>query len=89
MAAITEQATPALAGPERVIVAPVAGVFEPVEAHDGAAIEAGQVVGHVRCGDQRVAITSPFAGRARGVFAWADERVRRYQPVLWMAGEAA
>ena len=88
MAPLTEQATPSLAGPERVIVAPVAGVFEPATT-DGTAIVSGQVVGHVRCGGKRVAITSPFAGEARGMFAWPDERVRRYQPVLWMAGQAA
>ena len=89
MAPIAEHATPSLAGPERVVVAPVAGVFEPVDTADGATIAAGQIVGHVRCGATRVAITSPFAGRARGMFAWPDERVRRFQPVLWMAGEAA
>lgn len=77
-----------LSGPERVIVAPAAGVFEPL-AVDGGAIRRGQVVGHVRCGAERVEITSPFDGQARGVFAWPDERVRRYQPVLWMAGRAA
>ncbi len=84
----TEQESPALAGPERVIVAPAAGLFEPA-ATDGAPIRRGQVVGHVRCGSERVEITSPFDGQARGVFAWPDERVRRYQPVLWMAGRAA
>ena len=78
----------ALTGPERVIVAPAAGVFEPAAA-DGMPIRRGQVVGHVRCGAERVEITSPFDGQARGVFAWPDERVRRYQPVLWMAGRAA
>ena len=89
MAPHTEQESPALTGPERVIVAPAAGVFEPVPTTRGSAIRRGQVVGHVRCGDQRVEITSPFDGQAQGVFAWPDERVRRFQPVLWMAGEAA
>ena len=84
----TEQDASALTGPERVIVSPAAGVFEPAAA-DGMPIRRGQVVGHVRCGAERVEITSPFDGQARGVFAWPDERVRRYQPVLWMAGRAA
>ena len=85
----TEHDAPALTGPERVIVSPAAGVFEPIDTTDGAVIRRGQVVGHVRCGAERVEITSPFDGQARGVFAWPDERVRRFQPVLWMAGRAA
>ncbi|MGB1681291.1 MAG: hypothetical protein ACPHFO_03035 [Acidimicrobiales bacterium] len=40
-------------------------------------------------GPERVEVASPFDGQARGVFAWPDERVRRFQPVLWMAGRAA
>ncbi|MEM9464513.1 MAG: hypothetical protein AAGA90_04040 [Actinomycetota bacterium] len=84
----TEQDLGALTGPERIIVAPAAGVFEPATA-DGAPIHRGQIVGHVRCGAERIEITSPFDGQARGVFAWPDERVRRFQPVLWMAGRAA
>lgn len=84
----TEQDSPALTGPERVIVAPAAGVFEPA-ATDGSKICRGQVIGHIRCGQERIEITSPFTGQTRGVFAWPDERVRRYQPVLWMAGMAA
>ena len=82
------EAAAALTGPERVIVTPAAGIFEPV-ACDGTSIRRGQVVGHVVCGAERVEVTSPFDGQARGVFAWPDERVRRFQPVLWMAGRAA
>ena len=88
MAPHTEHDAIALTGPERMIVAPAAGVFEPAMA-DGAPIHRGQVVGHIRRGSDRVEITSPFDGRARGVFAWPDERVRRFQPVLWMADTAA
>ncbi|MEM9202507.1 MAG: hypothetical protein AAGC53_12635 [Actinomycetota bacterium] len=83
------EASAALSGPERVIVAPAAGIFEPTVRANGATIRRGQVIGHVRCGAERVEITSPFDGQARGTFAWPDERVRRYQPVLWMAGRAA
>ncbi|MEM9518084.1 MAG: hypothetical protein AAGA37_02085 [Actinomycetota bacterium] len=85
----TEQDAPSLSGPERVIVAPAAGIFEPTVNTSGATIHRGQVIGHVRCGAERVEITSPFDGQARGTFAWPDERVRRFQPVLWMAGRAA
>lgn len=38
------------------------------------------------------ALTGPervIVAPAAGVFAWPDERIRRYQPVLWMAGRAA
>ena len=79
----------ALTGPERVVVAPAAGVFEPAATQVGTTIRRGQVIGHVRCGTDRVQITSPFDGQAHGVFAWPDERVRRYQPVMWMTGTAA
>ncbi|MEO0492324.1 MAG: hypothetical protein AAF081_02795 [Actinomycetota bacterium] len=89
MAPHTEQETPNLSGPERVVVAPAAGVFEPATTPVGAIIRRGQIIGHVRCGTERVQITSPFDGRAHGSFAWPDERVRRYQPVMWMTGNAA
>ena len=60
------EAAAALTGPERVIVAPAAGVFEPAT-RNGTSIRRGQVVGHVVCGAERVEVTSPFDGQARGV----------------------
>ena len=64
MAPHTEQENPHLTGPERVVVAPAAGVFEPAATQVGATIRRGQVIGHVRCGTDRVQITSPFDGQA-------------------------
>ncbi len=65
----------------RLVVAPVAGTFEPI---DGVVSEvlAGQVVGHVVNASDRVAITSPFGGAIVSMLAWPKERVRKYQNLI-------
>lgn len=69
--------------PERIIVAPAAGVYEPVEL--GGRVEAGDVIGHITAaGQEIVPVCSPFAGRLVEVVAWAGERVVRRQRIAWL-----
>jgi len=66
---------------ERLIVAPSAGVFEPVNGFgDGARIEVGTVIGHI--GD--VEVRSPFAGILQNFIAHSGERLALREPVAWM-----
>lgn len=72
---------------DRMIVSPASGIFEPMApTHQAgtARVEAGEVIGHVRSGTQRVEVLSPFAGVPQKFFAWPSERVQQYQPVLWL-----
>jgi hypothetical protein len=71
---------------ERLVVAPVIGVFRPTIPpwRDGEAICRGQVVGTVVGPGTSTAIRSPFSGRLMGMLAWAGERVRCGQPVAWI-----
>ena len=72
--------------PERVIIAPTAGRFQPVDggAADGADISEEQVIGYVEGHGQSVPVCSPFRGLLMGLMAHAGERVREGQPVAWM-----
>jgi biotin carboxyl carrier protein len=78
--------------PDRIVVAPRTGVFIPLERcralEAGSTVRSGQVIGHVRCGHEMLQVTSPFDGVARDVLAWPNERVRRYQPLLWLRARA-
>lgn len=67
---------------ERLVVSPAAGIFVPVEglAEPGAAVEVGDMLGHV--GDHEV--RSPFAGTLMGHLALQGERVTAGQPVAWL-----
>ena len=72
---------------DRLIVAPAAGVFEPkseLVGRVGVPIRIGQTVGSLRCGVDTIAVLSPFAGTTRDVLSWQDERVRPYQPLVWL-----
>lgn len=75
--------------PDRIVVAPRNGVFIPLDPTaglgPGATVRSGQLIGHLRCGDDMHRVTSPFAGVARTMLALPNERVRQYQPLLWMA----
>lgn len=69
--------------PERIIVSPAAGVYEPLEL-DGEVAE-GDVIGHVVApGQQLVPVRSPFAGRVVEVVAWRGERVLPRQRIAWL-----
>jgi biotin carboxyl carrier protein len=74
--------------PERVVVAPCLGVFEPrppeTVTTEGEVVFAGQVVGMLRASGQDVPVHSPFSGFFMGLLAHAGERVREGQPVAWL-----
>jgi multidrug efflux pump subunit AcrA (membrane-fusion protein) len=74
--------------PERVIVAPCLGVFEPHEPQtvttEGELVAEGQSVGVLQVSGERVEVRSPFAGFLMGMLAHPGERVREGQPVAWL-----
>ena len=66
---------------ERLIVAPCAGIFHPVDdLPDGSSIEAGQLLGTIGDTDVR----SHFSGELMGFLAVADERVTGSQAIAWL-----
>ena len=75
----------ALLVPERLIVAPSAGVFR---ASDGVTVGdvvcAGDTVGHLDGPGTSSSVASPFAGRIQGMLAAPGERLREGQPVAWL-----
>lgn len=74
--------------PERVVVAPALGVFQPmapeVVTTEGEIVEEGQAIGTVTVGGEPVAVRSPFRGFLMGMLAVAGERVREGQPIAWL-----
>ncbi len=72
--------------PERVIIAPTSGRFQPVGdgTAGGADISEEQVIGYVEGHGQSVPVCSPFRGLLMGLMAHSGERVREGQPVAWM-----
>ncbi|MDP1819323.1 MAG: hypothetical protein Q8K58_05440 [Acidimicrobiales bacterium] len=69
--------------PERVIVSPVAGIYEPLAR--GADVAAGDVIGHVAVrGQDPVPVRSPFEGRLIEMVAWQGERVLLRQRIAWL-----
>jgi len=70
-----------LFAPERLVVSPAAGVFEPAsDVAEGSHVERGRVLGHVAGTEVR----SPFRGTVKGLLAVAGERLKRSQPVAWL-----
>ncbi len=68
--------------PERVIVSPAVGVYEPVRRSD--LVEAGDIIGHVAMtGRATVPVRSPFRGQLM-VVAWPGERVHHRQRIAWL-----
>jgi len=77
---------------ERLVVAPVAGLFEPDPgvvalspgpggpSREPIAIEVGGLIGHVGMSEVR----SAFAGSLEGILVLAGERVSAGQPVAWL-----
>jgi biotin carboxyl carrier protein len=77
----------ALLVPERVIVAPVVGVFRPLASSDndaGELVAEGQPIGVVEGPGTTTPVRSPFAGRLVGMLAHPGERLRQGQPVAWL-----
>jgi len=71
--------------PERVILAPIAGSFRPVDQEPASAdIDEEQVIGFVEGQGQSAPVRSPFGGLLMGLLAHAGERVREGQPVAWL-----
>ena len=73
-----------VAVPERMIVAPVVGVYRPLGTTVGTTIAVGELLGVVEGPGTREPVRSPFAGIVMGVLAHDGERLRRGQPVAWM-----
>jgi biotin carboxyl carrier protein len=65
------------------VVSPSAGVFTPLTA-EGARVEVGQRIGHVRTGTETVPVRTPFSGRLVAIVAWDGERVDRCQRLAWI-----
>lgn len=78
---------------ERVVVAPVLGVFTPHEpatvTAEGELVEAGQTIGVVENSGTATEVRSPFTGFLMGLLAAAGERVREGEPVAWLRIVAA
>lgn len=74
--------------PERVVVAPCGGVFEPhppvTVTTEGEIVDAGQVIGVLRSSGSDVAVRTPFAGFLIEMLAASGERVREGQPIAWL-----
>ncbi|MDP1804462.1 MAG: hypothetical protein Q8K72_04795 [Acidimicrobiales bacterium] len=69
--------------PERIIVSPVAGVYEPLDGPTDVA--AGDVIGHITApGQEMVAVRTPFAGKLIEMVAWKGERVVPRQRIAWL-----
>ena len=69
---------------ERMIVAPVVGVFRPLGVETGATVSVGEIVGVVEGPGTREPVRSAFSGVVMGVLAHSGERMRVGQPVAWM-----
>ncbi|MFN8036562.1 MAG: biotin/lipoyl-containing protein [Acidimicrobiia bacterium] len=74
--------------PERIVVAPAAGLFRPLPPEtvtaEGELVALGQALGVVEAPGVSVPICSPFAGFLMGMLAESGERLREGQPVAWL-----
>jgi biotin carboxyl carrier protein len=78
-----------VAVPERMIVAPGAGVFRPRAASVPTGIvvvEPDEEIGVLEGPGTVVPVRSPFRGRLMGMLASDGERLREGQPVAWLRG---
>ena len=72
--------------PERVIVSPAVGVYEP--SIEMGLVQSGDVIGHVAvAGAGTVPVCSPFGGQLMAV-AWSGERVLHRQRIAWLRAAA-
>lgn len=73
---------------ERLVVAPVAGIFRPLPPEtvttEGEIVFDGQSLGVVEGPGQAVEVRSFFTGFLMGMLAEDGERVRPGQPVAWL-----
>lgn len=74
--------------PERLIAAPVAGVFTvlPPETvtSEGEIVNEGQVMGAIERNAGPVRVVSPHTGFLMGLLALPGEHVRAHQPLAWV-----
>jgi biotin carboxyl carrier protein len=73
-----------LAVPERMIVAPVVGIFRSNGVADGPELNAGDEIGVVEGPGTSCPILSPFGGTLIGMLAHPGERLRSGQPIAWL-----
>jgi biotin carboxyl carrier protein len=73
---------------ERLIAAPVAGVFTvlppEVVTSEGEIVNEGQVMGAIERNGGPVRVVSPHTGFLMGLLALPGEHVRAYQPLAWV-----
>jgi biotin carboxyl carrier protein len=70
--------------PERVIVAPVVGVFRPAPVGAGTTLRPGDEIGRLEGPGMSTPVHSPFGGTLVGMLAHPGERLRAGQPVAWL-----
>ena len=75
--------------PERMIVAPVVGIFRPGDnvanvAFEGLEVRAGDEIGTVEGPGTSCPVLSPFGGTLIGMLAHNGERLRSGQPIAWL-----
>lgn len=74
--------------PERVIAAPVTGVFTPqppeIVTAEGEIVRRGQVLATIERNSGAVEVTSPHTGFLMGLLALPGEHVRAHQPLAWI-----
>jgi biotin carboxyl carrier protein len=75
---------------ERVIIAPFAGRFRPIEYGEpdvpaaSENVSAGEAIGFLDLPGETKPVHSPFGGKLMGLLAHAGERVREGQPLAWL-----
>lgn len=74
--------------PERVVVSPALGVFQPcrplVVTAEGEIVQAGDTVGTIDSSGVTTPVISPFTGFLMGMLAEDGDRLRVGQPVAWL-----
>jgi biotin carboxyl carrier protein len=74
--------------PERLVVAPSAGVFrglgEETLTAEGDLVTPGQSIGVIESAGTTTPVLSPFAGQMMGMLAESGQRLRAGQPVAWL-----
>ena len=70
--------------PERMIVAPVVGIFRSHGVREGHELRAGDEIGVVEGPGTRCPVRSPFGGTLMGMLAHPGERLRSGQPIAWL-----
>ena len=69
---------------ERMIVAPVVGIFRSHGVADGVELLEGDEIGVVEGPGTSCPILSPFGGTLMGMLAHPGERLRSGQPIAWL-----